>query len=211
MENIRKQVLEGQIYNVCTEEEYDRNPEKYGEGYAMISNGITYPIKKINDNTPGFHIGERRTMGIFIDPEDNKEEYDASKVIDFSSKQDMKSMIESSELLYKQENNILTMPDPDNILVPKRSEADTPAASLFKDAIDEKHIVFDNYKHRFGSNPLNDKKLIDAPDITIKKMVSIGKKFDMKISLTIEDTNPDVANPIGKTLTKILTDGGQDD
>ena len=212
MEHIRKQILEGQIYNVCTEEEYDKNPSLYGENCAVMRNGITYPIKKMNDNTPGFHTGEHRTIGMFIEPDqENINDYSSENVIDFSSQKDMKGLIESSELLYKQEKNILTMPDPDNILIPKRSEADSPIATLFKDSVELKHIVFDNYKARFGANPLNYRKLIDAQDITIKKVISMAEKFDQKVTLTIEDANPDVANPMGKSISTVLTGGQQDD
>ena len=49
-----------------------------------------------------------------------------------------------------------------------------------------------------------DKRLLKKRNITFGKLRSICKALDMKATITFEDANPNVPNPIGKTITAEL-------
>ena len=53
---------------------------------------------------------------------------------------------------------------------------------------------------RLGDNFNNDKRLLKGSSITISKMKSICDKLDMKCTLIISDSNPNVPNPIGQEI-----------
>ena len=81
---------------------------------------------------------------------------------------------------------------------------------LMKEAINLKRCDIDKYALRAGPNHLNNKRILKGNDITIKKMVEICDYMDMEVELTIRDKNSEVANPMNKEITKILTSEGDD-
>ena len=70
-----------------------------------------------------------------------------------------------------------------------------------KQALNLKNIDIDAYADRFGENFNNEKRLLKGSSITMSKLKSIGDKLDMKITLTITDSNPNVPNPIGQEIS----------
>ena len=53
----------------------------------------------------------------------------------------------------------------------------------------------------------NDKRLIKKNSITFGKLRNICKALDIRATLTMEDTNPDVPNPMGRKVEVCLTEG----
>lgn len=74
-----------------------------------------------------------------------------------------------------------------------------------------KHIDLDSYEHRFGKNYNNDRRLFEKPNISLLKLTSVCTALDIKATLILEDSSPDVPNPMGGVVTVELTSGGGED
>ena len=48
-------------------------------------------------------------------------------------------------------------------------------------------------------------------NITLNKLTAICENLDIVPTLTLRDRNPDVPNPIGRTITVDLTSAGMDE
>lgn len=207
--DIKKSVIQGQIYDVCSYEQYAKNPQAYDGNTAIVDNGYIYPVKKSNDKGPGMYTaGPRATMVVFEGPnsDEEREIYSDKHLIDFNG--DMRQIIESTEVLYEKEKEILT--NVNNIFEPRVKDNDSPAMEALKEAVSGKQIDWDSYKHRYGKNANNTKKLFEANDVTLKKVGYVADGMDLKVTLTIEDKSPDVANPLGKKIVKVITGGGNE-
>ena len=207
--NIRKSVIDGQILDVYKYDEYAKNPQAYDGNCAILEDGYIYPIRKLNDNRPGMYTaGPRGTMVVFEKPvtDEQQQMYSDSNLIDFSGNT-MSQMIENTEILFEKEKEILT--NVNNIFSPKVKPEDTATMAGLKESITEKNCDFGSYKHRFGNNYNNTLKLFENNDITLKKVGYICEKLDIKVSLVLEDADPNVANPMGTTIVKVIT-GAED-
>ena len=91
------------------------------------------------------------------------------------------------------------------MFIPEIGSDDTPEMIALKQAIMDKHIDIDKYEQRFGPNYNNDKRLLKKGNITFGKLRSICDALDIKVTLTIEDSAPDVPNPIGRATTAEIT------
>ena len=69
-----------------------------------------------------------------------------------------------------------------------------------KSAIAAKQCNINNYAERFGSDFNNDKRKFNGNTITAGKAESILSNTDVRVTLVVQDMNPNVPNPIGKTL-----------
>ena len=136
--------------------------------------------------------------------QEQKKELSVDNIIDFN-KDNIKDLIESSNLLKDKEREILTSPD--NVTMVSIGELDDPEMKALKMAILEKHIDIDKYESRFGSNFNNDKRLLSKSRITITKLKTMCDNLDIKATLILEDASPDVPNPIGKEIRVELVRG----
>lgn len=204
----KRTFIAGKMYEVCTYDEYLEHQTYYERSNTAIQceiDGTEYvlPFRNKPVADPGVYR-EGNALDFFYTPceEDiNKEDYLADKIIDFGSAETMKDMITLQEQIRDTQYEILT--NPDNIYMPPISEHDSPAMKCLKESITEKHIDLDLYADRFGKNYNNDKRLGD--DITLMKLVRICKNLDIKATLTLSDESPDVPNPIGRSISAILT------
>ena len=103
------------------------------------------------------------------------------------------------------------MTSPDNITVPNISSLDSPEMRGLKEAIIAKHIDFDKYSDRFGSNFANDKRILKTNSITQKMLKRILRNIDVKATLILEDTSPNVANTMGKKIEIDITENGEEE
>ncbi len=200
------------IYDVISEEEYLRNPSLY-EKYTAIKrgDGYIYPVIDSCSNEDAFKVGYHPLgcINLFVLPETetDKDKYSDESIIPFHDITHIKEMINSQQILYNAERSILT--NIDNLYVPAIGENDAPEMVALKQAIIDKHIDLDKYEPRFGPNYNNDKRLLSKENLTIGKLRTFCKALDMKATLTIEDANPDVPNPIGRVITTELTDSNK--
>lgn len=100
---------------------------------------------------------------------------------------------------------------------------DAPETAVFKHAINSKHIDMDKYKNRFiGGTYQNNKRMLSRsvdldsendPDntatnsITIKKMVEMSHALDMNVYIIIDNSDPNVVNPMPGPIMIDVTNG----
>ena len=158
------------------------------------------PFRSKTDDRPGIYQ-DGCIYFVQTGDEFKKENLD---IIDFSNTKSIQDFMEKNSQIRQMEENILT--DVDSVFAPRIDPNDQPAMKAFKEAICNKKIDINKYASRFGDNFLNDKRILKTGNITLGKLVSMGNYLDMRMSLVIEDKNPKVPNPIGKTITVTLTD-----
>jgi len=193
------------IYDVVSYEEYYRNMSLYPAAYTAIryGDGYIYPIRPLSDYRPGAYM--TGCLDVFKPPTTATEcaMYSEQNIIDFTKAEGMRDLITCSQMLNAAERSILT--NIDNLFIPDIGENDTPEMQALKQAIIAKHIDLDKYEPRFGPNYNNDKRLLRKDRITFDKFRTIGECLDIKATLTIEDANPDVPNPIGRAISVEIT------
>lgn len=205
----RKGKVNGSIYDVVTIEEYQNNRELYDNKFTAIEkNGILYPIVK-NKNTPGYFNGGG-IFGEYIQPDPSQlENYSTNNIIDFNSASSMKEVMEKSVSLRNMEKEILCSSD--NKFKPTIDEKDDLEMKALKEAVIAKDIDLDKYESRFGANYNNDKRLFKKNSLSLGKLKTIANALDIKLTLTLEDMNEDVPNPIGRVIKVDITGGVNDD
>lgn len=207
--SLRKMAIDGVMYDVVTEEEYFRNPQIYTQFTAILNQGSVYPIRRVENRPtvsrhylPGFYPTD--AMSFYVHPnESTASQYSDSRMIDFRAAEDMREYIQTKQRLASAERSILTSID--NVFTPEIDENDTPEMVALKQAIIDKNIDLDKYEPRFGPNYNNDKRLLKKPSITFGKLRAMCEALDIKATITFEDANPDVPNPIGRVITAELT------
>lgn len=208
---VRKAKIGDSIYDVISIEEYDKNPSLYRDCPTAIEggDGFIYPIRNSSmDQRPGFF--DAGPMQFFNPPMGRDcVIYSDRNMIDFSKASSIKDVIESQAKLASAEREILTTID--NVFIPVTTPEDTPEMSLLKQAITDKHIDLDKYEQRFGQNFNNDKRLIKKSSITFGKLRNICNALDIKATLTLEDKDDKVPNPMKTKINVCLTDGFNSD
>lgn len=207
MEN--KARIGNKIMDVVELNDYMNNPST--DSYVAINyDGYLYPVRTKSDGLPGYY--QCGPLGHLVAPvtEEDKKIYSSDNIIDFNNVSNFKEVIDKQNQLRSAERIILT--NPDNIFTPEIRENDAPEMVALKTAIIKKNIDIDKYEQRFGNNFNNDKRLFNNSSITLAKLKGMGKAFDMKMTLTIEDSSPNVPNPIGERITVDLlsADGGDE-
>ena len=202
--------LEGRLYDAIPLEDYHSNRDAYTANQtAVIIDGYALPI--INTNEIGNRIGictaPNRIFSRINLPQTEEEhlEYTMDKAINLSNSRDIKELLEKQEAVRNIEYDMLTTVD--NITIPRIGNNDTPAAKAIKEAVLCKHIDLDKYESRFGSNYPNYKRLLLKDAISIKMLTIMCNALDIRATLTLTDKNPDVPNPINRTIQVELTGG----
>lgn len=200
------------IYDVISIAELDRDPSAFDPAYTAVkwTDGNIYPVKTLNklncaqrEFVPGYYMTDCMD---FIVPA-KSDEYSESHIINFRDP-NLRNVIAAQQRLMNAERTILTTVD--NLFAPEITDSDTPEMKAMKEAITDKHIDLDKYEPRFGPNYNNDKRLLRKNNITFGKLRAICDALDMRATLTIQDANPDVPNPIGRVIVAELTGGSTD-
>ena len=89
---------------------------------------------------------------------------------------------------------------PDNITTFPISSDDQPEMKALKLALNAKHIDFDKYAPRFGSNFPNDKRQLKNPSATLNIIKRFCDNCDMECELVFKDKNTGVPNPMNKEI-----------
>lgn len=202
--------LNDKLCDVAKLEEYVKNPDLYIQGHIAIELDQTdYILPVINNNSGpsdiGIEVGNTISRVRLPVTDEDKEEYNKGRLVDFNKATSMTELINMQETVIDMEKDILT--NPDNISVYQISEKDTPAMRLLKEAVNAKHINLDSYDYRFGSNYNNDKRIFNKNNVSLAMMERMANALDMKLTLTLQDVSDDVANPIGKPMSIDVTGG----
>lgn len=201
---MKKTTIDDKIYDVYNFDEYNQYRDIIDNSCAVEFNGYVYPVRAMNDSRPGWRTEGNKVLGFFNHPEteEDKRKYSASNIIDFNSSS-MKELIEKSEILKEQEKEIRISPD--NAYEYKYDKDDDPDLDLLKEALAAKKCDIDKYEDRFNGNYANDKRTLNSHSITSKKLKRFADAYDLKVTMIIEDKSPDVANPMGKVLSRVIT------
>ena len=208
--------LEGKLYDIISEDDYRVKAKAYAENPSMVSaiamevkgnDGKDYilPFRGKTDDRPGVYVDGAVFFTKTPKDEEGKQTYgiDNLQIIDYSNTENVKDFLEKNNQIREMEAIILT--DIDSVFVPPLNQDDTPEMRAFKEAVSSKHMDINKYSPRFGDNFLNDKRILKTSSITMNKLVSMCKKLDIEAELTLRNSNPDVANPMDKEITVILT------
>lgn len=202
--------IQGKMFDVVSLDQYQRNKDAYIPNYTAIESKdgrYALPIRGLNDQRPGIYVTNCIAQERI--PEDNMEDYSMEKAIDLSDSKSIGELLQKQEAVRDIEHEILT--DVDNIFTPKIGPNDTPAIKGLKEAVIKKHIDLDKYEPRFGSNYNNDKRLLNKDKISMQMLLRVCNALDIKATLTLEDQDPDIPNPIGEKIEIELTKGGDSD
>lgn len=204
---MKRMTIGNNIYDIISPEDFNNNPNLYTDYPGMVAverDGYAYPIVK-NPNDYGLYM-KNEAIAVYNEPEDvDREKYNTESAIDFNNVKNMRDLIEKNSQ-YK-DLEYQTLISPDNIFIPSVTENDSPEMRALKTAVIDKGIDIDKYESRFGSNFQNDKRLFNNNSITLVKLKSIANALDIKATLTLEDREPDVANPMKSRIVVELTGG----
>lgn len=206
---IKKGKVNGKMYDIITPEEFKKDMDLYSNSFTAIEkDGLLYPIRK-NNLAPGYYV-KNNTLGVYVQPsEEDRNNYSADNVIDFSSAKSMTEIIERKAEYTNLEREILC--DADNIFKPVIKENDAPMMKALKEAVLEKNIDINKYESRFGSTFNNDKRIFNNSSITLNKLIPMCDALDISVTMTLQDKNTDVANPMNKVIVVDLLGGGEDE
>lgn len=200
------------LLDVVPIDEYSRNPGSYLSKSTAIDFGgdHIFPIINDMDKGPGIIIKNNESPFAYVRTPEGADLsiYEREKMIDFTDSKDMASFMSKQSLMYKLEKDILSSPD--NIFAPAPDTDDSPAMQLLKKAVTDKHIDLDKYEPRFGSNYANDKRLFNKSNISLPMLVRMCDALDIKATLTLQDKDNDIANPMGETISVEITGQGGD-
>ena len=202
--------LNGKFYDVTSLESYAKNPDVYISGHIAIEDeDYVLPVLPSSaSNSPnrvGIEVGPTISRIYLPTSEADKENYSKDKLVDFSKATNYSELINMQQTVIDMEKDVLT--NPDNTSTYPIDEKDTPAMKLLKEAVNKKHINLDNYEHRFGSNYNNDKRIFNKNSVSLTMMERMADALDMKLTLTLQDTSPDVPNPMGTAMSIDITGG----
>lgn len=206
--------IDGRIVDVISEDEYKAKWEAFDNTQLTSSTAVEVagvdgrqyilPFRGKNDDRPGIY----QDGSIYFIKSSDEYATDNLDVIDFSDVSTVQDFMAKNQQIRTMETNILT--DVDSVFAPAVMQDDSPEMKAFKEAICSKHIDINKYAPRFGDNFLNDKRILKANSITLNKLVSMCDKLDIEAELSLRDTSPNVANPMGKEIRVILTRGEGD-
>lgn len=217
--DLKSTTVDGKLTNIISKEKYAAvyknlfdNPSEFSnmslEVQDQDGNEFILPFRGKNDGRPGIYPDG---VVYFINyPKDiENSEYNVKNldILDFSDVKNINQFLDKTNQVREMENNILS--DPDEIFMVQIDQDDTPQMKVMKEAVNLKRCDLDKYALRAGANHLNNKRILRGNDITIKKMVEICEYLDMEIELTIRDKSGNIANPMGKESSRILTSEGE--
>lgn len=166
--------------------------------------GYVLPVLKKYDSDKIGISGDKHVT-VFNPPqsEEDKQEYAASKIIDFSKMKDMRENIAAMDELKGSELSRLSTIN--NVLILPIQEENSVELKAIKTAINMKKIDADSYKAKFPSDSdfNNDMRALKSPDnnnISFFKLKRILDAFDMNATLSIRDKK-DAVNPIGEEIS----------
>lgn len=213
--NLKKISIKNSLKNLVSYEDYVNNPKAYiANETAIEMNGYALPVVTPSAVELG-EVGIAASTNTFIHRynlpnENDKKEYmieGNEKLVDFSGSSSYHEVIEKQNMVRNLENEILT--NSDNITKFKIGDNNSPMMAGLKQGINAKECDIRSYEPRFDGNFLNDIRIMNEDDISLKKAVKFGNAMDMKIEVVISDKNDSVPNPMGKEIRFEITNGGK--
>lgn len=214
----RTTAIDGKIVDIISEQEYGNKWRMFSENPSLCAStavevrgqdDVNYvlPIRGKSDDRPGVYPDGCIYFAKFPDQESASEyREDQLNIVDFNDIKTVEDFLNKNNQIREMETSVLT--DIDSIFIPQIGQNDSPEMKAFKEAIASKRMDINKYAPRFGDNFLNDKRILKTSSITMNKLVSMCEKLDIEAELTLRNAAPDVANPMQKEITVVLTGGG---
>ena len=207
---MKKVELDGKLYSVVTLLEYAQNRDLYTAKNTAIEvdvGRLVLPVRNpITDSGPGVYYSEQRPYADIIKPApDEEERYSVTRVIDLSNSRDIGELIRKNDMIRNLQSDLMVSSRDSNIFYLTITPEDTPEMSALKQVINSKQIDKKAYEDRFPQFQ-NDMRLLKGHSITLSKLISICRGFDIACVMTLRDRDGAV-NPIGDELTIDLTEG----
>lgn len=216
MKALNKAFIAGRIYNVIEFWDFinEQNLQCYCGTLAIHYNNLVLPYygNIYGNNKPGVYLDNINGIYVILPmTQEDMSLYSDTHIAYFGDAETFKDVIEAKEQLYKDEFNHLISND--DVFIPNIDQSqDTALMFAVKSAIAAKHCNINNYAERFGADFNNDKRKFNGNSITAGKAESILSNTDVRVTLVVQDMNPNVANPIGNTLVfPWIGDGINDD
>ena len=209
---MKKMKISDKVYDVTTAQEYTKNENLYDTAYTALEHkGLALPILNKSDygtDKPGSIPGT--FVSFFQMPnEADMAQYSLEAAINFADTKNMRELIAKQNMVRDLEREILV--NSDCVTIPRFDDNDSVEMIALKEAIIAKQCDLNSYASRFNGNFANDKRILNDNTITLPKLKKYADALDLKITMTIEDKNPDVPNPMHKSITVELTGGGDDE
>ena len=183
-----------------------RSPDSYFLGSTAIEFddlGVVLPVKGKYEKGVGITVGALFSR-ITMPSEEERPQYSVDNIIDLSNVNNIKELMKKQELVRDIEYEMLTTIE--SKFSPTISDDDSPAMKAMKTAVIEKGIDINKYADRFGSNFNNDKRQFGKKTISMQMLERLCKGLDIKATLTLEDKDAGVPNPIKRKITVDLTE-----
>lgn len=203
--------INGNMYDVTTPENYRKNPDLYNNKSAVELDGYVYPIRNGNYNPDmiGYYPGVVYDKYSIPTNEEEANTYSTDHMANFNSVTKLQELVTEQNKINT--DQMLYLSTPDNIFRPVIDNIkDEPLMIGLKEAIIAKEIDINKYQSKFKQFS-NDRRKFNGHKISLDKAVSTAQSLDMKITAVIEDTNPNVPNPIGRKIIIDLTPGSEDE
>lgn len=196
--NLNKAFIDGKIYDVVEFNELGCI-NYIGDALAVHYSNFILPVRMSEGNKPGFYTNGMFYSVILPNTEYEVQTYSDTHIAYFGNATTFQDVLQAKEKIYEDEYNHLVSSD--EVFVPHIDQTnDTALMFAVKSAIAAKQCNINNYAERFGSDFNNDKRKFNGNSITAGKAESILSNTDVRVTLVVQDMNPNVANPIGKTL-----------
>ena len=177
------------------------------ENVCVEKGDTLYPIRtgRYSPFTPGVYV-PGPGMAVFSEPpKEKKEQYDHEKIIDFGASKSYADFIKKQDKLATEEVARLTTKD--EVFEPNIDPLDSPALKALKEALQAKAIDPEMYRPRLGPDFSNSMRLVTSSknhSITLKKLVTLSKAYDISVDLILKDKEGAI-NPIGKVIKTNIT------
>lgn len=218
--NIRTTVVNGQLFDVISEDDYNERWRLYYDNPNIAANTLVevthcgeqylLPLKNKIDSTPGLYQ-EGVVYHCQWPDNSNKAEFQSNRfhIVDYSDSTSVKDFLDKNNQIREMETeNVLTQSD--SIFAPTINDDDAPAMKAFKNAITCKHTDLNNYSQRIGENFLNDKRILKTNSITLNKLVALCQSLDIEAELILRDAHGAIANPMNTEISVILTNNDKE-
>lgn len=178
---------------------------------------VVLPVRTGNSmDKPGYYISSQNPFSILRFPETVEEKalYEPGNeaIVDFSKTKDIGSYLSNIDNMNSIMNQYLETPtDGSDVFRPPLLDSDSTEMRGLKQCIIAKHIDLDKYAERFGVNYPNDKRKLKDSNITSFLLKRMCSNLDIEADIVFRDTNPNVPNPMGKTITINLVPGNSND
>ena len=200
--------LNGKTYDVISENEFMTEPfDSYTDMAIIIENRWIIPIRHKNSigyGNVGYYPNYPFSKIILPRTPEEEEMYSINKLVMFNNIETFEKLIDNKMKLKQDEIKYMSGTAENAFLPYPNDQLDSPQMWGLKAAVCYKNTDINYYGPRFGDDFNNDKRKFSGNDITFKKLVAIADNLDIKLTLSFEDKDGDIPNPMRKKIIVVL-------